>query len=84
MVMSNEEALGGAKKQKPAMGHSQQGSTSHPEEALGGMKKKKVAPAHVGFASTSHEEETLCQDPKKRIPADTSHNKSLGSAAGAA
>ena len=67
MAMSNEETLGGKKKVKPAMAHSQPGSTSHPEEALGGMTKKKVAPAHVGFRSTSHEEETLGGMPKKRI-----------------
>lgn len=68
MAMSSEETLGGSKKKKAPMAHSQQGSTSHPEEALGGIPKKKVPPAHVGaFKSTSHPEEALGGIPKKMV-----------------
>lgn len=70
MAMSNEEALGGKKKVKPAMGHSRPGTTSHEDEALGGMTKKKEAPGHVGPKSTSHPEETLGGMPKKRVNYD--------------
>lgn len=86
MKMSCDEALGGVVKKKPAMGHSQPGSTSHEDETLGGKAKKRVAPAHVGARSTSHEEETLGGMAKKRIPAGggTGGNKALGDAAGVA
>ena len=84
MAMSSEETKGGVAKKKPAMGHSQPGSTSHPEEALGGKMKKRIPSPHTGFASTSHEEETLCQEPKKRVSnVGDGHNKSLGTAVGA-
>lgn len=69
MAMSLEESLGGMSKKKPAPGHSQQGSTSHPEEALGGRAKKAVAPAHgpEGSRTTSHEKEALGGMPKKHM-----------------
>jgi len=86
MAMSNEEALGGAAKKKPAMAHSQPGTTSVCDETLGGVAKKKPPMAHQGHVSSSHHKEALGGMKKKRQTGSTMDggvNKAIGDATGA-
>ena len=69
-------------KKKPAMAHSQPGSTSHPEEALGGKMKKKPPMAHSMPGTTSHEDEALGNMMKKK-PAMVSPGGGYGDASDA-
>lgn len=83
-TMSSTETKTKAAKKKPAMAHSQVGTSStNIHETLGGATKKKTPMAHMGPASTSHKDEALGGILKKKPSmVGNAGNTSAGDAAG--